>query len=261
MNILLIDDEKCYSQTIIEFLLGKNHQVYYCDNAEESYSLIQDNQYDLAIIDLMLPPTYTREGLNLLTYLKHIAPKTPVIMISQKSDRMTAIVSQAFALDIKTFLDKNDDEFWIKLNIIIKEIMHKMSDRIFISHGHNEILKLKLKDFLRTRLNRETVILSELPNESYTIVEKLENASKLCNLAIVLLTKDDEAKDGGMRARQNVIHEVGFFQGKYGRKNVILLCEKGVDLFSNISGILRLDFETGHFEEIYECLRKELGVN
>ena len=132
-----------------------------------------------------------------------------------------------------------------------------MSEKVFISHGQNELLKLKLKDFLQNKLQRDTVILSELPNHGLTVVEKLEKASRSCNRAIVLLTKDDETKDGGMRARQNVIHEVGFFQGKYGRNMVILLCEKGVDLFSNISGILRIEFEAEHFEEVYDSLRIE----
>jgi len=61
-----------------------------------------------------------------------------------------------------------------------------------------------------------------------------------------------------MRARQNVIHEIGFFQGKYGRKNVVLLCEEGVELFSNISGIVYIQFDRNHFPEVFEQLRNEL---
>ena len=116
-----------------------------------------------------------------------------------------------------------------------------------------------LKDFIQNHLDRQPLILSELPNYGRTVVEKLEDASKMCNAAIILLTKDDETKEGGMRARQNVIHEIGFFQGKYGRNKVILLYEQGVEIFSNISGILRIEFSSNHFEEIYENLRTELS--
>ena len=45
-----------------------------------------------------------------------------------------------------------------------------------------------------------------------------------------------------IRARQNVVHEIGFFQGKYGRSRVVLLAEQGVEIFTNISGIVRIDF-------------------
>ncbi len=133
--------------------------------------------------------------------------------------------------------------------------------RIFISHGHNELLQLKLKDFISSRLQRTPVILAELPNWGATVVEKLERESKSCSMAIVLMTKDDEQRDGGVRARQNVIHEIGFFQGIYGRKNVILLAEKGVELFSNISGIVRIEFDSQSFEAVFEQLRREIEVN
>ena len=102
------------------------------------------------------------------------------------------------------------------------------------------------------------VVLSEQPNNGMTIVEKLEAASEKCNKAIILLTKDDEMADGRMRGRQNVIHEIGFFQGKYGRRNVVLLCEEGVESFSNISGIVYIKFNRDHFSEVFEPLRNEL---
>ena len=208
--------------------------------------------------DLMLPPTYRDEGLDILSKLKKIAPDMVVIMISARNSKMISVVSKAFGEGIYTFLDKNDLDFMEQLSNSVWEIERKMNDKIFISYGHNELLKLKLKEYIRSRLKREIIILDELPNNGLTIVEKLEKASAYCNYAIVLLTKDDQVKEGGMRARQNVIHEVGFFQGKYGRNKVLLLCEKGVDLFSNISGIMHIDFEADHFEAVYDSIRMEL---
>ena len=133
-----------------------------------------------------------------------------------------------------------------------------MSDSIFISHGHADLLKYQLKDFVREKLGKTAVVLSEQPNNGMTIVEKLEAASEKCNKAIILLTKDDEMADGKMRGRQNVIHEIGFFQGKFGRRNVVLLCEEGVESFSNISGIVYITFNRDHFPEVFEPLRNEL---
>jgi len=131
--------------------------------------------------------------------------------------------------------------------------------RIFISHGHNELLRLRLKEFLTSRLGVEVMVLQEAPNRGLTIVEKLEEASERCCFAIILLTKDDEQPSGSSRARQNVIHELGFFQGKYGRERVVLLAERGVELFSNISGIVRVEFEKDHFEASFESIRLEIA--
>lgn len=259
MNILLIDDEINFSEKLIELAYNRGHFIVYFDEVINAYDYVNsDSNYDLAIIDLMLPPNFNDEGLRLLKSIRLLHPKLPIIMISQKTDKMTSIVDRAFSIGIYKFLDKNESTFWIDLSNTIKEIEKKMNDRIFISHGHNELLKYKLKDFVQNHLSKEPLILSEMPNSGCTVVEKLEHASKQCNMAIVLLTKDDETKDGGLRARQNVIHEIGFFQGKYGRNKVILLCEQGVEIFSNISGILRIEFSAEHFEEVYEDLRREL---
>jgi predicted nucleotide-binding protein len=143
----------------------------------------------------------------------------------------------------------------------MEEILRKRRANVFLSHGHNELLKLKLKDFLNSKLGRMPIILAEQSSRGLTVVEKLERVSAICCFAVVLMTKDDQQVDGGVRARQNVIHEIGFFQGKYGRKNVVLLAERGIELFTNISGIIRIEFEAEHFEECYEPLRNELDAS
>src|SRR5206468_2559031 len=118
----------------------------------------------------------------------------------------------------KDFLDKNSTLFEQNLRLRLKEIVMEKANNIFISHGHNELLKLKLKDFISSRLKLKPIVLSEQASSGLTVVEKLEKVSEECSFAIVLMTKDDEQLNGGVRARQNVIHEIGFFQGKYGRK-------------------------------------------
>ena len=237
MNVLIIDDDIDIINSLVGHLEYLGHSVTSCLNIMSAHHEIFNNafkdKYNLAIIDLILASGH--EGMDILQKIRKKSPKTEVIMISVKNEKMTSVVSRAFSIGIHTFLDKKEDDFMIQLDGAVREVENKMSDRIFISHGHNEVLKLKLKDFIRDRLKRDTLILSEFPSRGLTIVETLEKTSKLCNQAVVLLTKDDETSDGSMRARQNVIHEIGFFQGKYGRENVILLCEKGVDLFSNIS--------------------------
>jgi predicted nucleotide-binding protein len=106
--------------------------------------------------------------------------------------------------------------------------------KIFISHGHNELAKHKLKDFIRDRLDMEAVVLAEQPDHGLTIVEKLERYGGACDFALILLTGDDETVSGGLRAHQNVIHELGYFHGVLGRHRVVLLKERDVELFSNL---------------------------
>ena len=173
--------------------------------------------------------------------------------MTTRTDRVIPVVAAAMKNGAKAFLEKDRPDSIHQIVISAQEVLMQEKNKIFISHGHNELLKLRLKDFIENRLSISTIVLADQPNRGLTIVEKLERAANQCSFALILLTKDDEQKDDAVRARQNVIHELGFFQGKYGRKNVVLLAERGVELFSNISGIVRIDFES-----VFDPLRLEI---
>lgn len=126
--------------------------------------------------------------------------------------------------------------------------------KIFISHGHHEVAKLQLKDFLQ-RTGHVAVILGEQPGrQGLTIIESLERFSVGCEFAIILLTADDVTSDGGRRARQNVIHEIGFFQGRLTRARVILIVQFGVEIPSNLSGLFYLEYKD-ELREVFDDLR------
>ncbi len=259
MNILLVDDDSNLASTACEYLYAAGNTVDYCSTFQAAMDMLEEHVYDLILIDLMLPPSFGHEGIDLLRHIMKESPHSKILMISAKSEGMTSLVDEAYQCGARRFLDKNNPDFFTKMIFIVREVKKEMSNSVFISHGHADLLKLQLKEFVKERLGKDAVILSEQRNDGMTIVEKLEAASEKCNKAIILLTKDDEMANGNMRGRQNVIHEIGFFQGKYGRKNVVLLCEEGVELFSNISGIVYLQFNRDHFPEIYEQLREELS--
>lgn len=128
-------------------------------------------------------------------------------------------------------------------------------NKVFISHGHNEVAKHKLKDFVRERLGMEPVILAEQPDLGLTVVEKLEKYGRECQFALVLFTADDQTASGEARARQNVTHELGFFHGLFGRDRVLLLKQSGVELFSNISGLIYKEFEENAIGSVFEDIR------
>ena len=72
----------------------------------------------------------------------------------------------------------------------------------------------------------------------------LKNHAGEAGFAIVLLTPDDvgkskdETDDSKPRARQNVILELGYFLCGLGRERVCVLYKEGVELPSDIHGIL-----------------------
>jgi predicted nucleotide-binding protein len=108
----------------------------------------------------------------------------------------------------------------------------------------------------------EPVILQNLPIAGDTIIEKLESNIDV-RYACVLLTPDDEGHRVGveaekkLRARQNVILELGMFLVRLGRKRVAILHKGDLELPSDISGLIYIRFNK-RVDEVKERLGAEL---
>jgi predicted nucleotide-binding protein len=126
----------------------------------------------------------------------------------------------------------------------------KNKESVFIVHGHNEAVKEAVARFIE-KLGPAVIILHEQPNEGRTIIEKFEFHSA-ADYSVVLLTGDDAGaiKDTPkkeittLRARQNVIFELGFFAAKLGRSRISVLYEEGVEIPSDFSGILYIPIDS-----------------
>lgn len=115
--------------------------------------------------------------------------------------------------------------------------------RVFIVHGHDEARKHELARVLQDVTGTKPIILHEQPSGGRSILEKLEAYAASANFAVALLTADDVGRVKNVdrespRARQNVVFEAGYFAGRLGRARVVLLHEAGVELPSDLDGIV-----------------------
>jgi predicted nucleotide-binding protein len=147
---------------------------------------------------------------------------------------------------------RNDDE--IEYDDDVEDIRHFT---VFISHGRSHLWK-DVARFIEKRLEIDTVILKDQINKGRTIIEKLEEEADDCDYAIIIMTAEDEMADGSLRARQNIVHEIGFFQGKYGRNKVLVLSQDKIEEFSNIAGIVYESFIGDNIQSTFERIRNEL---
>ena len=78
--------------------------------------------------------------------------------------------------------------------------------------------------------------------------------------AILLLTGEDPTPKSGMRARQNVVHELGLFRGRLGFDKVVLIRDIDIEPPTNIDGwqsvILRRDNIPETLRELEAAMRK-----
>lgn len=149
-------------------------------------------------------------------------------------------------------------------NISQRALMTRTKEykKVFIVHGHDNALKQEVARMVEKQ-GLETIILSEQANRGKTIIEKFEEHSDV-GAAICLFTGDDhgKAKDAtseNLRARQNVVFEAGYFMGKLGRGNVILIASPDIEIPSDLQGVVYTNKDMWQTDVLREL--KAIGYN
>jgi len=134
-------------------------------------------------------------------------------------------------------------------------------NRVFVGHGRNPAWS-RVLIYLRDELQLEAEAYETKAHASEHIVDILKDYLDRCNLAVIIMTADDVTALGTARARQNVIHEAGLFQGRHGFGRVFLLQEAKVEEFSNIAGLQTIRFTEKVEDGFYELGRaiQKLGL-
>ena len=121
---------------------------------------------------------------------------------------------------------------------------------IFIGHGKNPLWR-ELKDHLSDKHGYKIVTYETGARAGHTIRDILDEMATKSTFAILVMTGEDEDKDGKFQARPNVIHEIGLFQGRLGFNKAIVLLESGTEEFSNLNGIQQLRFSKDNIKETF----------
>jgi len=131
---------------------------------------------------------------------------------------------------------------------------------VFIGHGHNPLWR-SVRDLVEKEFGLIPECYEAESRASQSIVPILEKMIERADFAIVVVTGEDKTAEDSMRPRQNVVHEMGLFQGKLGFGKVLLLMQDGVDFPSNLAGMQLIVFKgddiDSTFLKISAALRRE----
>jgi predicted nucleotide-binding protein len=133
---------------------------------------------------------------------------------------------------------------------------------IFIGHGRSKAWE-ELRNHLQDKHGYKVVAFESGARAGHHVRDILNDLLAGSSLAFLVLTGEDETADQLMRARQNVIHETGLFQGRLGFSRAVVLLEDGVEEFSNLAGIQNIPFAKGHingtFGEVLAVIKREFS--
>ena len=92
MNLLVIEDDRKLNRMLCEILEKEGYTVKACTDVEEGAYYLQQNAYDLALVDWMLPG---ESGPDILRESRRKGIMTPVVMLTA----LTAVENKVTCLD------------------------------------------------------------------------------------------------------------------------------------------------------------------
>jgi predicted nucleotide-binding protein len=115
-------------------------------------------------------------------------------------------------------------------------------------HGHDGEAKEAIARFISEKLDLKPVILHERPNKGRTVITKFREEAGGVGFAVVLMTADDLGKSKAateltLRARQNVVFELGFFIGALGPERVAAVVKGDIERPSDFDGVGYISFD------------------
>lgn len=132
---------------------------------------------------------------------------------------------------------------------------------VFMAHGRTDSWKT-IRDELRKH-GYPVEAYEEAARSGLTITDVLGRMFGKSAFGVAVLTAEDEQAAGGLRARQNVIHETGYLHGSLGVSKVAILMESGVEQFTNIAGVQYIGFPAGQpivaMSDLLAHLRREFA--
>jgi len=128
-KLLIVDDEINIRKVVKEYALANNHEIEEAENGAEAIAMITDNDYDVVILDIMMPKV---DGFSACREIKKIKD-IPVIILSARQEEYDKLLGFDLGVDdyvIKPFSPK---ELMARINVVIGR--HKNANNTILAFG------------------------------------------------------------------------------------------------------------------------------
>ena len=92
-QILFLEDEPVIREVLKEYMTISGYEVTTAENGEEAVRLLEQQKFDAAVLDIMVPGI---DGFEVLRHIRSHTPDMAVIMLTALDDEKTQV--QAFNL-------------------------------------------------------------------------------------------------------------------------------------------------------------------
>lgn len=95
-KILIIEDDPAIRAGIKEAFINEGYNVSEADSGDKGFDLAQKNNFDLLILDLILPG---KDGIEICKDLRSEGVKTPIIMVTSRKEEIDKILGLEIGAD------------------------------------------------------------------------------------------------------------------------------------------------------------------
>jgi two-component system response regulator CpxR len=168
-NILLIEDDTEISELLSALLAQESFAIDTAFDGEEGESLALKNNYDVIVLDIMLPK---KDGLSVLRDIRGQV-STPILMLTAKGDELDRIIG--FEMGADDYLPKpfNPRELVARIKALLRRVE---IDKGRTENKVNELSSDQISLNLKTREARIKGELTELTSSEFNILHTLMSA-------------------------------------------------------------------------------------
>jgi DNA-binding NtrC family response regulator len=193
IRVLILDDEKHFTEELAEFLDLSGHQVFEANTVMEGMTILDKNPLDLLILDIRLPGA---DGLDVLKRVKANYPMLEVIIVSGHGDMDTVI--KAMRLGAFDYLRKPFRHIDIQIAIERTRKYLLLQRRLIIAEERNSLISKALED----KINRKFIGVS---SPIMAVYEQANLASQYPDTNVLITGESGTGKENIAR----IIHYSG----------------------------------------------------
>jgi len=193
ISVLILDDEKHFTEELAEFLELSGHVVFEANRVADGMKVLDNHSIDLLILDIRLPGA---DGLDILKKVKADKPNLEVIIVSGHGDMETVI--KAMRLGAFDYLRKPFRHIDIQIAIERTRKFLLLQRRLILAEERNSLISKSLED----RINRKFIGVSP---QILAILEQAQVAAQYPDTNVLITGESGTGKENIAR----IIHYAG----------------------------------------------------
>lgn len=187
-KILLVEDDPNFGTILKDYLTINNYGVTHAKNGMEGFEKFKRNDYDLCILDVMMP---YKDGFTLAKEIKEKNKEVPIIFLTAKS--LKDDVLKGYQVGADDYLNKPFDS-----EVLLMKIKAIMQRKSVDSVADSKQFEFQIGDFfLNSKLrflsykNEEPIKLSPKENDLLKLLALHLNDLMTRELALTKIWRDD----------------------------------------------------------------------